>query len=348
MIIREREPLNLEYPFDELTDFITSSKLFYVRSHFPAPDISESSYKLRVAGAVQHSLSFTLDELRAMPSETITATLECAGNSRVFLVPQENGAQWELGAVGTAEWTGVRLSTVLQRAGLEPDACEVVLEGADCGVPKEKPKPPQPISFARSIPVEKALSPEVLIAYQMNGEPLTRDHGFPVRAIVPGFYGMASVKWLVRVEVLRSPFAGYWQTSEYAYWNEIAGMAVRRPVSEMMLKSEIARPRMYEVVPCGEHYAMVGAAWSGAKAVVQVEISVDGGETWSDAEITDPIRPFAWRRWKFNWQTPEAPGRPILLARARDEAGNVQPAEHDRKHGSYIVHHTLPIHVFVE
>jgi len=122
MIIREREPLNLEYPFDELTDFISSGNLFYVRSHFPAPDISESSYKLRVAGAVQHPLAFTLDELRAMPSDTIAATLECAGNSRVFLIPQENGAQWELGAVGTAEWTGVRLSTLLQLAGMEPDA----------------------------------------------------------------------------------------------------------------------------------------------------------------------------------------------------------------------------------
>ena len=148
-----------------------------------------------------------------MPSETRVATLECAGNSRVFLVPQVQGAQWELGAVSNAEWTGVPLRALLERAELEKDACEIVLEGADRGTPKEEPVPPEPISYAWSLPRAKAIQPEVLIAYQMNGRDLPRDHGFPVRAIVAGHYGMASVKWLTGIHVVREPFHGYWNTS---------------------------------------------------------------------------------------------------------------------------------------
>jgi DMSO/TMAO reductase YedYZ molybdopterin-dependent catalytic subunit len=175
-----------------------------------------------------------------MPSETRVATLECAGNSRVFLVPQVQGAQWELGAVSTAEWTGVPLRALLERAELK-NACEIVLEGADRGTPKEEPLPPGPISYVWSLPLAKAMQPEVLIAYQMNGRDLSRDHGFPVRAIVPGHYGMASVKWLTRIQVVREPFHGYWQTSDYAYWASMSRQPVRRALGEMKLKSQIAR-----------------------------------------------------------------------------------------------------------
>ena len=151
-----------------------------------------------------------------MPSRTCVATLECAGNSRVFLVPPVPGAQWELGAVGNAEWTGVPLSVLLESAGLADDVCDLVLEGADRGVPKEEPKPPGSISYARSIPRARAMEPDVLIAYQMNGQDLTPDHGYPLRAIVPGHYGMASVKWLTDIIAATQPFQGYWQTSDYA------------------------------------------------------------------------------------------------------------------------------------
>jgi len=155
-----------------------------------------ASYRLYIAGAVRSPFSLTYKELRDMPAETRVALLECAGNSRVFLVPQVQGAQWELGAAGNAEWTGVPLSVLLERAGLEEDACEIVLEGPDRIVPKEGAIPPGPISYARSLPLAKALQREVLIAYQMNGRDLSNDHGYPVRAIVPGHYAMASVKWL--------------------------------------------------------------------------------------------------------------------------------------------------------
>jgi DMSO/TMAO reductase YedYZ molybdopterin-dependent catalytic subunit len=187
-------------------------------------------------------MSLTYEELRDLPSETRVATLECAGNGRVFLVPQVEGAQWELGAVGNAAWTGVPLGALLERARMEADACEIVLEGADQGTPAEKPLPPGPIAYARSLPRDKALQREVLIAYQMNGHDLPQDHGYPVRAIVPGHYGMASVKWLTRIHAVREPFRGYWQTSDYGYWDQLDGIPVRRALGEIQLKAEIARP----------------------------------------------------------------------------------------------------------
>ena len=208
LIIRQKDPNNLEMPFDQLGDFITPTELFYIRSHFPTPELDPVAYRLSIGGAVRKALRLSYAEIRAMPSRTCVATLECAGNSRVFLVPPVPGAQWELGAVGNAEWTGVPLSALLERAGLADDVCELVLEGADRGIPKEEPKPPGPISYARSIPSARAMESDVLIAYQMNGRDLTSDHGYPLRAIVPGHYGMASVKWLTNIVGDHTAFPG--------------------------------------------------------------------------------------------------------------------------------------------
>src|ERR1700737_2151805 len=166
LIIRQKDPNNLEMPFDQLDEFITPSELFYIRSHFPTPELDPVAYRLSIRGAVRNELSLSYADIRAMPSRTCVATLECAGNSRVFLVPPAPGAQWELGAVGNAEGTGVPLAVLLERAGLADEVCELVLEGADRGVPKEEPKPPGPISYARSITRARAMEPDVLIAYQ--------------------------------------------------------------------------------------------------------------------------------------------------------------------------------------
>src|SRR6184192_3784041 len=163
LIIRQKEPKNLEAPFDQIDSYLTPTELFYIRSHFPTPDLDRASYQLRIDGAVRRPFTLGYEDLRNMRAETRVATLECAGNSRVFLVPQARGAQWELGAAGNAEWTGVPLSAVLERAGIEEDACEIVLEGADRGTPAEEPVPPGPISYARSLPRRKAIQPEVLI-----------------------------------------------------------------------------------------------------------------------------------------------------------------------------------------
>jgi DMSO/TMAO reductase YedYZ molybdopterin-dependent catalytic subunit len=286
--------------------------------------------------------------LSSMPSETRVAVLECAGNSRVFLVPQVDGAKWERGAVGNAEWTGVPLAALLERAGIEDDACEVVFEGADHGMPKEPPVPPAPISYARSLPRTKAVEHEVLIAYKMNGRDLTTDHGYPVRAIVPGHYGMASVKWLTRIHALRTPFQGYWQTSDYGYWDYLDAMPVRRPLGEIKLKCEIARPRVYETLSANQIYTVSGAAWAGETEVNDIAVSTDGGQSWAAAEFLDPVQRHAWRRWKFDWLTPTQPGKYTLFARAKDAKGGVQPDKHDQSYGSYVIDHPLPIEVFVD
>src|SRR5271155_1794253 len=348
LIIRQKQPVNLEMPFDQLDSYLTPTELFYIRSHFPAPRLELASYRLRIDGAVRNPLSLSYQQLRDMPSETRIATLECAGNSRVFLVPPVAGAQWELGAVGNAEWTGVPLRALLERAGLEDDACEVLLEGADRGTPAEEPIPPDPITYARSVPRQKAVRPEVLIAYQMNGRDLTRDHGYPVRAIVPGHYGMASVKWLTRIQAVREPFQGYWHTSDYGYWDYFDGKPVRRALGEMKLKSEIARPRVYETLLPDRMYTVFGAAWAGETDVTEIAVSTDGGQSWAEAHFLDPVRRHAWRRWKFDWLTPKESGRYTLLSRAKDANGTVQPDKHDYNYGTYVITHLLPIEVIVE
>lgn len=353
MIVRQKEPVNFEFPFHRLDSFLTPNELFYIRSHFPAPPIHVASYRLQVEGVVTEPLSFTYDQLRGLPATTQTATLECAGNSRVFLVPPAEGAQWGLGAVGTAAWTGVPLHLLLQQAGITvadceaAGACEIIFEGADCGMPKEKPLPPMPITYARSLPLQRALRPDVLLAYQMNGEDLSPDHGYPLRLIVPGHYGMASVKWLRAIQIVREPFAGYWQTSDYAYWDQAAGHPVRRPLAHMQLKSQIARPGIYETVPAGSEYLITGAAWCGTGSIADVEVSTDGGEHWLPADLIDPVQPFAWRRWQLLWQVPAATGPITLLARAKDSGGNAQPEAHDPNFGPYVINHLLSVPVMV-
>lgn len=347
LTIRQKEPVNLETAEDQLDTFLTPAELFYIRTHFPMPDLKIAGYELRVGGAVREPLTLSYRSLREMPSETRTATLECAGNSRVFLVPAVPGAQWELGAVGNAEWTGVPLAALLERAGIAPDAREIVLEGADRGIPAEPPTPPGPISYARSLPLNKALHGEVLIAYQMNGRDIPRDHGYPVRAIVPGHFGMASVKWLTRIDAVREPFQGYWQTSDYGYWDHLDGMPVRRALGQMPIKSEIFRPRVYETVPANQVYEVFGAAWTGESEVTEVALSTDDGRTWNQAKFLDPAQRYAWRRWTYEWLTPKLPGKYTLLARAKDADGCVQPDRHDPNYGSYVINYPLPIEVFV-
>lgn len=345
LIIREREPVNLESPFDQLDGLLTPTELFYVRSHFKAPKLDRDGYQLSIGGAVQRPLKLSYSELLAMPAVTRTATLECAGNGRIFLVPQVDGAQWELGAVSTAEWTGVPLSALLERAGVDLAACEILLEGADRGTPKEKPTPPGEIAYARSIALRDAS--EVIVAYGMNGEDVPPDHGFPVRAIVPGHYGMASVKWLTHIRAVNVPFRGYFQTSDYAFWEEQDGSPVRKPLGRMALKSAIARPRVRERLQAGQPYKVAGAAWGGDSPIAKLDVSTDDGKSWQPAQLVDDHQPGVWRRWSFEWQVPPQPGSYVLRSRATDTDGNTQPPEHDKRFGSYVIHHTLPIEVTV-
>ncbi len=351
LIVRELEPVNQESPFDLLSDGpgargrLTPNHLFYIRSHFKAPHLDAATHALSIEGGMQSPFALSVGELKKLAAVTRVATLECAGNGRVFLTPAEQGAQWQLGAVATAEWTGVPLGMLLDRAGLRPEAVEIVFEGAELGKPKEKPVPPGEIKYARSLPVAKAR--EVLIAYAMNGEEIPVDHGYPIRAIVPGYYGMASVKWLTRIYAATEPFRGYWQTSDYAYWGEEGGLPVRLALGEVQIKSSIARPRVREVIAAGKPYTVFGAAWTGGPEIAAVEVSTDGGETWSAAELIDAHEFGVWRRWRFVWQARAEPREYVLKSRARDVAGGVQADEHDKRYGSYVINHTVAIGVTV-
>src|SRR5438105_2146782 len=212
-IILSEEPLVLETPLEQLRDFITPTKSFYVRSHFPIPKIDKNKWRLRVEGEVEKPFEINFDELIKLESRKIPATLECAGNSRSFLEPKVKGVQWQLGGVGNAEWTGVPLSILLERAGIKSTAREIILEGADHGKLDDPKSPRGELNFARSIPIEKAK--DVLLAYKMNAVDLPPEHGFPVRAIVAGWYAVASIKWLQRIIVTDKPFNGYYQTLDY-------------------------------------------------------------------------------------------------------------------------------------
>src|SRR2546429_1466863 len=282
-IIRGEAPLNLETPFEKLDSFITPTESFYVRTHFPIPSIDRDAWWLHVEGEVEKPFAINYEELLDLEWKTIPATLECAGNNRSFLQPKVKGVQWGLGAVGTAQWTGVPLSILLDRAGVKADACEVILGGSDHGILDDPKSPPGELTFARSIPLEKARR-DVLLAYKMNGDDLPPEHGFPVRAIVPGWYAMASVKWLQRIIVTDRPFTGYYQTIDYAYWEKRDDIAELKSLTEMQVKAEIARPAEGETVPAKTSVRVCGGAWTCDTEITKVELSTDGGATWSDTK----------------------------------------------------------------
>jgi DMSO/TMAO reductase YedYZ molybdopterin-dependent catalytic subunit len=346
MIVRESEPRNLESPFSGLNGFITPSDLFYIRSHFAVPKLDVASWRLKVLGWVKEPFEIDYRDLLRMAGFTRTAFLECAGNSRVFLVPRARGLSWESGAVGNAAWTGVPLASLLERAGVKDGAVEVVLEGADKGAVNDEPRTPGEIHFARSVPIDKARR-DVLIAYRMNGGDLWPAHGFPARAIVPGWYGMASIKWLSRIIVVERPFAGYYQTFDYSYFERNHGVPSLVPLTECGVKAQIARPARFEIISKATNYRVRGAAWSGESAVAKVELSTDGGQTWSITKLLGESVPHSWRLWESSWRTPDQAGRMILMARATDERGRIQPMQRDPDLRNVMIHHVLPVEVVV-
>jgi DMSO/TMAO reductase YedYZ molybdopterin-dependent catalytic subunit len=343
LIVREQEPLNLEMPFSSLDGFTTPNESFYVRCHFPVPKISANDWRLSIEGEVEAPFELNYDEVRAMESRTVAATLECAGNNRIFLEPKVKGVQWELGAVGNASWTGVPLAALLARAKPKAGAIEVILDGADEGQVDKTPTPSGKISFCRSLPMSKARA-DVLLAYEMNGDKLSESHGFPLRAIVPGWYAMASVKWLRRIIVTDKPFNGFYQSLDYTYWDRSGVLPTLAPLTEQQTKAEIARPENNEVIAANAVYRVYGAAWTGTGEIARVEISFDSGESWQDAKLVGEPVTKAWRLWEYEWRTP-APGRCSIIARATDSRGFVQPAERTGDRGTYMINHFLPIEV---
>ena len=346
-IIQSEQPLNLEMPFETLSEFITPTSGFYVRTHYPIPRIKKEEWRLRVEGEVEKPLELRYADLLNLEPHTVPVTLECAGNNRNLLTSKVKGVQWGLGAVGTAQWTGVPLGDVLDRANVKPNAREVILEGADEGQLEDPKAPPGKVRFARSIPLAKAKR-DVLLVYRMNDAELAPEHGYPIRAIVPGWYAVASVKWLQRIVVTDRPFSGYYQTIDYAFWKRNGENAELEPLQELQVKAEIARPAEGEVVAASTSVRVHGAAWAGDGAsIVKVEVSTDGGKTWKEATLEESA-PNAWSLWEYNWQTPATAGQHTLIARATDSLGRTQPAERDLDRGTYMINHLLPITVEVK
>jgi DMSO/TMAO reductase YedYZ molybdopterin-dependent catalytic subunit len=344
---RIHKPLNVEASFLNPPSPITTAEHFFIRGHFPLPTIDASSWRLEVSGAVEKPLSLSLADLKAMPTATHKCVLECAGNGRLFLPNVPEGVQWGLGAAGCAAWTGVPLRDVLTLAGLKSDALELVFEGADHGIPEKQLKPKNEIHYSRSVPLTSAMKPEVLLAWQMNGENLSEAHGAPLRLVVPDWYSVASVKWLTTISVVSRPFLGYFQTVEYAYWAHQGSLPPERiPITEIFLKSQIAHPVMHQQLRAGEVCRVYGATWGAETPVDAVEVSTDKGLTWHPAEFDSPAEDHAWRLWHWEWK-PGTIGNYILMSRASDREGRTQPAQHNEDHESYLIHHTLPIPVEV-
>ncbi|HEX8433419.1 MAG TPA: sulfite oxidase [Longimicrobium sp.] len=310
-IVVRPAPLNAETPPPALAPEITPAGLHYVRTNFPIPMLHDHRIVVEGRGRVE----LTMAELRRFPRRTVAATLECAGNDRLTLAPLPDGELWGGGAVASAEWSGVSLAEVLAAAGVADDALEVLVEGADSGVVAAATIP-----FARSLPLAKALHPDTLLALEMNGAPIPAEHGAPVRLVVPGWYGMASVKWVARIAVLAEPFAGHFQRARYVF---DYGAGEAEPVALMAVKSTITEPAEGGRIAAGPTVVR-GWAWSGAGPVARVEVAVDGGDAWSEARVFPPSAGYLWQRWEYEWNA-AGPGRHTLRARAHDATGQTQP-----------------------
>ncbi len=329
---RPADPLNRETPASALVHgLVTPNAQFYLRNHFAVPDLDAGRWRVRIGGLVKSPLSLGLQDLLKLPARSAMVTLECAGNGRSLLRPPVAGEQWGLGAVGTARWTGVPLVDVLDRAGLRFGAREVVFRGAD--------------GFERSLTVEEARDSGILLAYAMNGRPLPVEHGSPLRVIVPGWYAVADVKWLIDVEVIGHAFSGFFQTSRYTYeWLRDGGVA-REPVRRQRVRALITQPGAEDLIAVGP-FAVRGLAWSGVAPVARVEVSVNG-EAWRLARLLGQPRGHRWRRWELIVRAGR-PGRTTIRARATDAAGRAQPNQAEWNRLGYGINPTQEVSVRVE
>jgi DMSO/TMAO reductase YedYZ molybdopterin-dependent catalytic subunit len=320
LVVHRAHPLNGETSIPALLGgVVVPNAHFYVRNHFQIPKLDADSFRLAVGGLVERPLSLTLRDLRNMRSQTLFVTLECAGNGRTLFHPPIEGEKWNLGAVSTAEWTGVPLAEVLDRAGVRTSAREVLFRGADGGVVEGHSAP---IRFERSLPLDHARDADVLLAYAMNGEPLPIQHGYPLRVVVPGWYAVASVKWLTDIELIDHPFAGHYQVDKYCYESERDGQPLRVPVTLQRVRALVTEPAPNQEVQRGE-FGIRGVAWSGAAAIARVEVSVGGG-AWQEARLVGERKRHSWQWWELITHVYE-PGDVVLRARATDLAGRTQP-----------------------
>jgi DMSO/TMAO reductase YedYZ molybdopterin-dependent catalytic subunit len=322
------DPYNAETPFNALQDEHTPIDLFYVRNHFSAPTINIIQFELEVNGAVANPFKLTLDRLRKFPARSLLLVMECAGNGRASMKPAIKGTPWNLGAISQAEFSGTSLSYLLTEADLTKNAIEVRFTGADQG--KIRSGAIQP--YARSLPLEVAMHPDTLLVWEMNGKPLDQQHGYPLRLVVPGWYGMASVKWLQEITVLTEPFNGFFQTQEYIYIGE-EGIPDNTPVSNMRVRSLILQPES-DTAHQKDEIQVTGIAWTGEGEVTKVELSFDGGNQWIDANTVAPTSSYSVTRWVYAWY-PENQGDYRIMVRAYDSKGESQPLNALWNEGGY-------------
>ncbi|HEX9363670.1 MAG TPA: sulfite oxidase [Candidatus Dormibacteraeota bacterium] len=315
---------NHSMPLEALRYGITPLGLHYLLIHFDIPAVEAREYRLSVGGHVDRPLVLTMDEIRSRPATTLAVTLECAGNGRARLSPRPMSQPWLGEAVGTAEWTGTPLSPILEEAGVRSGAVDVVFTGLDRGVQGGIDQ-----WYERSLSIADATRPEVVLAYAINGSPLPPQHGFPLRLIVPGWYGMTHVKWLRSITVTDRAFLGYQQAGAYHYRTVDGESGV--PVTRMNPRALMVPPGVPDFMSRVRHveagvHTIEGRAWSGKGSVVKVEFSDDGGAKWSPAALEASAFPYAWRRWNFSWDGTR-PGEYQLCVRATDDAGNTQPVD---------------------
>jgi len=322
------QPENQSSPVRWITDWMTPDDLWYRRNHFayPAPNMDS----LQVVGAVHRPLTLSCEEIRSRPAKSVVAVMECAGNRRTMFRPRVYGVPWNEGAISQAEWTGIPLRDLLREAGICSTAREVVFWGMD-GEGEEKGP------FARSLSLGKSLHPDTLVAYAQNGRLLSPEHGAPLRLIVPGWYAMASVKWLRRIEVVTEPFQGYYQKEDYHYYPFPDSDEGKRPVTVLRVNSLIRYPHDFSVLKTG-HHRVEGLAWTGKGVIRRVEVSVDRGAHWHPARLHQRPwdHPYAWVQWSWNWEALQ-PGKYEIWSRAADTAGRMQPlrAKWNRKGYGY-------------
>jgi DMSO/TMAO reductase YedYZ molybdopterin-dependent catalytic subunit len=311
-------------PLEALRWDVTPLGLHYLLTHYDIPDVDPTEWSLVVDGLVENELSLSLEELRALPTRDVTVTMECAGNGRARLEPHVVSQPWLFEAVGTARWRGVPVEAILDRAGVAEAATEVLFTGLDRGVEGGEEQ-----AYARSLPLAEARGEDVLLAYEVNGVPLPPQHGFPLRLVVPGWYGMTSVKWLERITLVDEPFDGYQMSHSYRLREDedeegipVERIQVRALMVPPGMPEFLTRSRIVEPGACVLH----GRVWSGMAEVTGVDVSADGGETWDEAELgPETLGRWAWRAWRFVWNA--EPGEYELCCRARDADGNEQPLE---------------------
>lgn len=341
------DPICASASLSSLEEGITPNSNYFIRNHFGVPNIDVSTWSISIWGEVDNPVMVRYEELLEMPSREVKSLLECAGNSRSTMQPPAEGVAWDHGAVGTAVWKGVPVATVLGKASVRNIAKNVLFEGADYGRERNAPGAlaPRELSYAMSLPMGKVLHPDTLLVYEMNGETLPPEHGYPMRLLVPGWYGMASVKWVANIRVLEQPFRGFHENDYYVYVAEGAGDSTGQRISTIKVKSLITSPNRGGLVPVGTQQIR-GVAWSGGSPITKVEISTDDGRNWYEADVEESDSLYGWQHWVYDWEAGR-PGHYLLRARAADEQGNVQPSQAQWNFRGYSVNsiHVVPVTV---